>query len=70
MTTGIKVNNKTIVGTKSELVLVRRKWLTDCIFRHSVTKLMTYGDLIRSQDTYEADELLNLMNNKKKKKVY
>ena len=35
MTTGIKLNNKTIIGTRSELVLVRRKWLTDSIFRHS-----------------------------------
>lgn len=67
MTTGIKLNNKTIIGTKSELVLVRRKWLTDDIFRHSAMKLMTYKDLIRSQDTYAADELLNLMNNRKKK---
>ena len=67
MTTGIKLNNKTIVGTKSELILVRRKWLTDSIFRHSAMKLMTYKDLIRSQDTYKADELLNLMNNRKKK---
>ena len=67
MTTGIKLNNKTIVGTSSELVLVRRKWLTDGIFRHSVMKLMTYRDLIRSQDTYSADELLNLMNDRKKK---
>ena len=67
MTTGIKLNNKTILGTKSELVLVRRKWLTDSIFRHSAMKLMIYRDLIGSQDTYEADELLNLMNNRKKK---
>ena len=67
MTTGIKLNNKTIVGTRSELVLVRRKWLTDGIFRHSAMKLMIYRDLIRSQDTYEADELLNLMNDRKKK---
>lgn len=67
MTTGIKLNDKTIVGTRSELVLVRRKWLTDGIFRHSAMKLMTYRDLIRSQDTYNADELLNLMNNRKKK---
>ena len=67
MTTGLKLNNKTIVGTKSELVLVRRKWLTDSIFRHSAMKLMIYRDLIRSQDTYAADELLNLMNNRKKK---
>lgn len=66
MTTGIKLNNKTIVGTRSELVLVRRKWLTDDIFRHSSMKLMTYRDLIRSQDTYTANELLNLMNNRKK----
>ena len=67
MSTGIKLNNKTIVGTKSELVLVKRKWLTDGIFRHSTMKLMTYRDLIRSQDNYTADELLNLMNNRKKK---
>lgn len=67
MSTGIKLNNKTIVGTKSELVLVKRKWLTDGIFRHSAMKLMTYRDLIRSQDNYTADELLNLMNNRKKK---
>ena len=67
MSTGIKLNNKTIVGTKSELSLVRRKWLTDGIFRHSAMKLMTYRDLIRSQDTYEANELLNLMNDRKKK---
>ena len=67
MTTGIKLNNKTIVGTNSELVLVRRKWLTDSAFRHSSMKLMTYRDLIRSQDTYTAEELLNLMNNRKKK---
>lgn len=67
MSTGIKLNNKTILGTKSELSLVRRKWLTDSIFRHSVMKLMTYRDLTRSQDTYEANELLNLMNNRKKK---
>lgn len=67
MTTGLKLNNKTIVGTKSELTLVRRKWLTDGIFRYSVTKLMTYRDLIRPQDAYEANELLNLMNNRKKK---
>ena len=67
MTTGIKLNNKTIVGTKSELVLVRRKWLTDSIFRHSAMKLMIYRALIGSQDTYTADELLNLMNNRKKK---
>ena len=67
MTTGIKLNNKTIVGTKSELVLVRRKWLTNGTFRHSVMKLMAYRDLIRSQDTYAADELLNLMNDRKKK---
>lgn len=67
MTTGIKLNNKTIVGTRSELVLVRRKWLTDDIFRHGVMKLMTYRDLIRSQDAYTADELLNLMNDRKKK---
>ena len=67
MTTGIKLNNKTIIGTRSELVLVRRKWLTDSIFRHSAMKLMIYRDLIRSQDTYAADELLNLMNNRKKK---
>lgn len=67
MTTGLKLNNKTIVGTKSELTLVRRKWLTDGIFRRSSMKLMTYRDLIRSQNTYTADELLNLMNNRKKK---
>lgn len=67
MSTGIKLNNKTIVGTKSELALVKRKWLTDGIFRHSAMKLMTYRDLIRSQDNYTADELLNLMNNRKKK---
>lgn len=67
MTTGIKLNNKTIVGTKSELVLVRRKWLTNGTFRHSAMKLMAYRDLIRSQDTYAADELLNLMNDRKKK---
>ena len=67
MTTGIKLNNKTIVGTRSELVLVRRKWLTDGIFRHSAMKLMIYRDLIRSQDTYESDELLDSMNNRKKK---
>ena len=67
MATGLKLNNKTIVGTKSELTLVRRKWLTDGIFRRSSMKLMTYRDLIRSQNTYTADELLNLMNNRKKK---
>ena len=67
MTTGIKLNNKTIVGTKSELVLVRRKWLTNGTFRLSAMKLMAYRDLIRSQDTYAADELLNLMNDRKKK---
>ena len=67
MTTGIKLNNKTIVGTNSELVLVRRKWLTDSTFRHSAMKLMIYRDLIRSQDAYTAEELLNLMNNRKKK---
>ena len=67
MSMGIKLNNKTIVGTKSELSLVRRKWLTDGVFRQSAMKLMTYRDLIRSQDTYAADELLNLMNNRKKK---
>ena len=67
MTTGIKINRKTIIGTKSELLLVRRKWLTDGIFRHSAMKLMTYRDLIRYQDNYTADELLNLMNNRKKK---
>lgn len=67
MSTGIKLNNKTILGTKSELSLVRRKWLTDGIFRHSAMKLMTYRDLIRSQDTYTANELLNLMNDRKKK---
>ena len=67
MSTGVKLNNKTILGTKSELSLVRRKWLTDGIFRHNAMKLMTYRDLIRSQDTYNADELLNLMNNRKKK---
>ena len=67
MSTGIKLNNKTIVGTKSELSLVRRKWLTDGIFRHSAMKLMTYRYLIRSQDTYEANELLNLMHDRKKK---
>ena len=67
MTTGIKLNNKTIVGTRSELVLVRRKWLTDDIFRNSAMKLMTYRDLIRFQDAYTADELLNLMNDRKKK---
>lgn len=67
MSTGIKLNNKTIVGTKSELSLVRRKWLTDGIFRHSAMKLMTYRDIIRTQDTYTANELLNLMNDRKKK---
>lgn len=67
MSTGIKLNNKTIVGTKSELSLVRRKWLTDGIFRHSAIKLMTYRDLIRPQETYTANELLNLMNDRKKK---
>lgn len=67
MSTGIKLNNKTIVGTKSELSLVRRKWLTDGIFRHSAMKLMTYRDLIQSQDIYTANELLNLMNDRKKK---
>lgn len=67
MTTGIKLNNKTILGTKSELSLVRRKWLTDEKFRYSSMKLMTYRDLIRSQDIYTATELLNLMNDRKKK---